>query len=467
MPLDIRTHTDYSKHVKDWEQIETCLDGESFIKEKGETYLPYPVAVTAEYRKTPEFNEEYKVYLAGAHYVNFTLQAVEDLVAGVFRKAPKVEGVPTQLEYVDYKDFSKESVKLVTSYGRMLALVDYPVTEEGTTKGKEAKGKIQAYYVLYKAKDILDWEITRVGGVEVLSMVYLKESFDGLNDEGVKEVQFRYRKLYLEDGVYMVDLEYEDTAKNETFTPRANGTTIDHIPATFVGSDNNTPRVNTSPVIGISNTNIKHYQTWGEVKHIETYAGHPMLSITGAPKNFVKEMEENGVKISVGASNALVLEGTEAKAEVLSQANAGNIMHFEELDVLKASMKEQGARIKDSGSGQVESADTLTIKYSGDNSILASIAYNVELALLFVYQEMAMFMGADTTKITATLNKTFFEKKADPAIMTGLGGLASMGKIQDKTLIEYLQDHNLINDDEDVEAYVQALKSESPFPTEV
>lgn len=465
MPNTISVHSQYAKFKDDWDQIETCLDGESFIKSEGEKYLPFPVSLDKKERQEEDFKSQYSIYLAGAHFVNYTLQAVEDLVAGVFRKSPILENVPTELEYFDSKDFTKEAVEIVTSYGRALALVDYPTVEEGeTTVAKENKDNIRAYTILYKPQDILDWQTKRVGGIEVLIMVLLREVIYSENEDGVNTESYRYRKLSIdEDGFYLVTVTYEETDATETFKPVASGSRLDHIPATFIGAKNNTPRINTSPIVGISNSNIKHYQTWAELNHIQTYAGHPMIALTGAPKGFIKEMEKNNIKINVGASNALVLEGDQASATVLTQANDTNIMHFKTLAELKSSMEEQGARIKESQGGQVESAEALTIKYSGDNSILASIAINVELATKFVYQELGLFMGANAEKTTIALNKTFIERVVDPAVMGAISTAVATGNLPNRIFLQYLKEHNIVSDTEDLDALVAEANASNPF----
>jgi len=468
MPNTISVHSEYNKSIEDWKQIETCLDGESFIKAKGEKYLPFPVALDADERKEDDFKSQYSIYLAGAHFVNYTLQAVEDLVAGVFRKSPILEKVPTELEYFDSKDFTKEAVEIVTSYGRSLVLVDYPTVEKGeTTVAEENKDNIRAYTILYKPQDILDWQTKRIGGIEVLIMALLREVVYSDNEEGVSTESYRYRKLSLdEDGLYIVEVKDDKETTTATFEPVASGSRLDHIPATFIGSKNNTPRVNTSPIIGISNSNIKHYQTWAELDHIQTYAGHPMIALTGAPKGFIKEMEKKDIKINVGASNALVLEGDQASATILTQANEGNIMHFKTLAELKSSMEEQGARIKESQGGQVESAEALTIKYSGDNSILASIAINVELATQFVYKELALFMNVNADETTIVLNKTFIEKSADPAVMSAISTAVATGNLPNRIFLQYLQENNIVSDTEDLDALVLEAIANNPFKIE-
>jgi len=474
MPNTISVHSEYNKSIGDWKQIETCLDGESFIKAEGEKYLPFPVALDADERKEADFKSQYSIYLAGAHYVNYTLQAVEDLVAGVFRKSPILEKVPEELKYFDSKNFTKEAVEIVTSYGRSLVLVDYPTVEEeeGTTVAKENKDNIRAYTILYKPQDILDWQTKRVGGIEVLIMVLLREVVYSDNEEGVSTESYRYRKLSLdEEGLYLVEVKDDEETTTATFKPVANGSRLDHIPATFIGSKNNTPRVNTSPIIGISNSNIKHYQTWAELDHIQTYAGHPMIAITGAPKGFIpkgfiKEMKKNDIKMNVGASNALVLEGDQANANILTQASESNIMHFKTLAELKSSMEEQGARIKESQGGQVESAEALTIKYSGDNSILASIAINVELATQFVYKELALFMNVNADNTTIVLNKTFIEKSADPAVMGAISSAVATGNLPNRIFLQYLQENNIVSDTEDLDALVLEAIANNPFKIE-
>lgn len=465
--MDLTVHTDYTKNKEDWFQIKTCLDGQSFIKKEGEKYLPFPVALEAPERQEGDFNNQYKVYLSGAHYVNFTLQAVEDLVAGVFRKEPIVENVPKDLEYFNYQDFTKEAVEIVTSYGRAFVIVDYPKTKGGTSKAEEATQNIRAYTVTYRAEDILDWNTERVGGEEVLTLVKTREIYYPSQGETESNEQaYRYRTFYLDsDGNYTIKIEDEESKQiGDIVIPTdAKGNKFKYIPGTFIGPKNNLPKVNQSPVIGISNSNIKHYQTWAELNHTLTYSGHEMIVIEGAPKGFIKEMKKQSIKLTVGPSNALILEGETSKAKTMGGGSSGVDNHIKTIDKLESSMLEQGARIKDKNSGQVESAEALGLKYSGDNSILASIAINVELATLFVYEQLGLFMDVDTNGIEVKLNKTFFEKKADAQIMTALSAGVTAGNLPNRIYLKYLKENGIIDEKEDLKKLEDEAKESNPF----
>ena len=98
MGKDITTKRapDYTKHQMDWTTIRDCLDGQSAIKAKSISYLPFPVALTNEVRKTQEFQDQYSIYLEGGVFVNHTSQAVEDLTAGLFKREPIFEELPEE-----------------------------------------------------------------------------------------------------------------------------------------------------------------------------------------------------------------------------------------------------------------------------------------------------------------------------------------------------------------------------------
>jgi hypothetical protein len=139
---------EYLLNAPEWTLIKTCLAGERAVKATGEKLLPYPVPVEDDIRKTEEFAREYRIYNERAVFVNYTRQAVEDLVAGVFRRPPIVTDLPEALEYLDLTQLSRKLVSELTAYGRAFGIVDYPQTERRPSLAEERERNLRLYHDL-------------------------------------------------------------------------------------------------------------------------------------------------------------------------------------------------------------------------------------------------------------------------------------------------------------------------------
>jgi len=462
MPKDIKTTRapDYTKHRSDWTTIKDCLDGQTAIKAKSTDYLPFPVALDDSIRKGDEFKSQYSIYLEGGVFVNHTSQAVEDLVAGIFKRDPIYAELPTELDDFDVNTLSRELTLKTTSFGRSFALVDYPTTDGQPTRDQENKLNIHAFAVVYDPTDVLDWEMERIGGTNTLKRVVLHEtvvSEDGTTNES------QFRELEMIENVYTVTMYDKDgQQKGDSVQPMAMGSTLDHITGTFVGVVSNSEAIDKSPVLGIAQSNIKHYQTWAELNHVQTYMGHPTLAITGAPTGFIKSAKDNNVRIGIGASNALVIEGDKATANII-EINGANIIHFKTLDKLEQSMTDQGARLRSSNKSGVESGEALRIRNSGDNSVMASIATNVETAVEDCVGFASEYMGVtNPDKWSLDLNKEFIGETLDSTIVRELSALVSAGQIPVSILHDYLKRVGVLKIDVDSKDLISQAKEENP-----
>ena len=254
----------------------------------------------------------------------------------------------------------------------------------------------------------------------------------------------------------------------KTYTPKkSNGSTFDKIPGTFIGTTSNTAKIDKSPVIGISNTNLKHYQTWADLNHIQVYAGNPQLVLEGLPRGWNKTADasqpgaekatDTGVTVKVDAATALTLEGENATAKLL-QIDTNSMMHYRTLDVLDASMMEQGARIKAiSTKAGVESAEALKIRSSAAMSKLASIVANVEQALGLLLDGVGEFMGT-TVSSKITINRDFFTPEPDGPLLGALSEAEAIGTAPRGTTITYLKQIELVSDKDKTEDLLKDME---------
>ncbi len=450
-----KTHREYKLFSAKWTQLKTCLAGEEEIKAAGEKYLPYPVRVDDVDRATPEFESLYELYRQGAHFVEYTSEAVEDLISSAFRRPITLDPeLPKVLDYLDLSDIAKEVVGGVGSYGRWFILADYPTVE--ITPSMENDGENRAYITMYEPLDVLDWTVTKRSGKAELTRVVLRE-IDELKEatEDVSIPTYLYRELYMNKGKFKIRI-HRDGKDSVELIPIASGKAFTEIPGTFIGTTSNTAKVDKSPVIGISNSNLKHYQTWADLMNVQVYVGNPQLVLAGLAAGWNAQAKKNGVKVKMDASQILALEGDNSSASLL-EIDTNSLVHFRTLEVLEQSMSEQGARIKAiSKKAGVESAEALKIRSSASMSKLAAMVANTEEGMNKCLGWLGQYMGTEvTTEIE--INKEFFTPEPDGSLLTAVSNAEAGGTAPRGTAITYLKQIELVDDRKTNEEYLKSM----------
>jgi len=437
----METRNDYDENVRKWAQIDCCIEGEQRVKRERERYLPFPIAYDDDYLRSDDYKREYEVYLNGAHFTNYTGQMVDDLVAGVFRRNPIITDMPTELEYLNLDDVLRETVERVTADGRAFLLATYPRTEGRLTIAQEKEKGIFASISIFKAKDVINWREGLSGNKRILERVVIKGDFDFPKEFDARGKRTLYMELMLKSGTYTIQYYDEDGDKiGDEIVPVAGGKPLNEIPGVFVGVKNNTAKIDDPPILGISNSNIKHYQTWAELSHVQTYIGHPMLMLTGAPDGFIEAVNKGKKRINVGASRGLAFEGEAAKADIL-EINGSSLVHFKTLEQLERSMLDQGARLRSHQvTGGAETAEAIKLRNAADISTMASIATQTQLALAEMVKYCGIFMEVTVPEtFSIDLNKIFVDEPLDPQAVSTLDSLVNSNKVPISVLYDYLR----------------------------
>lgn len=461
-----KQHKQYAANQAKWQLIADCIEGEEKVKDEKTTYLPFPIPDPDQsMANDKEFQAKYQVYIEGAHFTNYTEQSVEDLVAGCFRKDVQVDNKPAALDYIDVDDVARDTVWHATGFGRCFVLAEYPEVE-GAIKKKDEEN-YAAYIVVYSALQCINWSSKIIAGKDATTRLVVQME----DEDGVHWIEYFVDHA---DNKYKIRThrEVNNQLMYTEVVPVLAGKKIDRIPGSFCGSVSNSSKVDRSPVHGIARSNIKHYQTWAELMHVQTYSGHPQVVLSGLPQGWLRGLQQMGksagssvnneaayggeggsvgqtqqsTEIKIGASRILVLEGETSKAERLLGAGA-DVIHFKTLEQLEKSMLEQGARIKSfDAKGGVESPQGMKVRHAGESSQLAKIATNAERALKVAFDYAAMYM-AQASDVKVTINKEFFASEPEPTMITALTASVSGGQLPRKVLYDYSRETGLIDGD--------------------
>jgi hypothetical protein len=165
------THADYDASALEWSRARDVLSGEDAVKAAGVKYLS---------RLDSQTDDEFTAYCKRASFFNATARTAEGYVGLIFRRPPFVkvpessDGVGRALAgFVNDADmlgttlaaYAKDVVWEVMDVGRAGSLVDW---EDLVEK--------RAYVSLYSAEQIINWQVGRMNGRNVPTLIVLRET---------------------------------------------------------------------------------------------------------------------------------------------------------------------------------------------------------------------------------------------------------------------------------------------------
>lgn len=467
MPVNT-THELYEDNIDRWETMRDVLDGEDAVKSKAARYLPQPAGRS---------DEDFAKYIQRAQFFDATSKTANGMVGGVFRKPPTME-VPSIVEYlIDDADgkatpleqLAKDATGEVIGLGRLGLLVDMPNVPEAKRLDEEREMGAEARLYPYKAESIINWSYARVGSIYQLSRVVLRESIE----EPVEDDEFATAFV---ESYRVLDLEAEDPTlgtgagyrvrifqKNDAdewavaseYRPTMpDGTRMDFIPFTFLGSADNTADVDKPPLIDIANVNVGHYRNSADYEDALFMVGQPTPVITGLDNQFI---EKHKGQFVIGSRTAWMLP-KDSSATML-EADRDLAALSGAMDSKEGQMIQLGARLIESKNG-VEAAETIKLRQSGEASVLASIAENVSRGFTTAIGWAASWMNAGDD-VEFSVNTDFFPARLNSADMKELVASWQGGVITYATLFENFVAGEVIAAGTDLEEYEGDLEEEA------
>lgn len=347
------THPSYDAALPAWLRARDVLAGEDAVKAAGTKYLP---------RLDSQSDEEYAAYVARASFFGATARTLEEYLDMVFRRAPVVaqssEALAGFLNDCDgwgtaFVRYARRVVGEVLSVGRAGSLVVYDADS-----GKPCVS-------LWRAEDILNWEVARSDGRSFLTGLVLKDrpSPDGSGATGGERV--RVLRMGGEadetngkngrdgttngtdggqwEGVRRCVMEawgrVEGTwCMEERRTLKRDGVALTFIPFVFHGPQHSRPEPDRLPLAAIIAANLDHYRLDADYKHGLHFTALPTAWVSGFDK---------GSPLRIGASTAWVSEVAGAAAGFLEFSGAG-------LGHIERAMEKVERRMAVLGAGMLE-----------------------------------------------------------------------------------------------------------------
>ena len=426
------TNSEYSNNLGTWHMVDDCNNGSVAIKARsgphgaGTKYLPKPNSTDYSQANTVRFQD----YLMRALFVGFTASTLEGMLGLVFKKNTEYNLDPS-IDYIkDDADGGGLSLNQLTKSilsetilkGRSGLLVDYPMADEGLTKAQVESSGSQASIKTYPAESIINWRAASDGS---LNLVVLAESHEIIDDDGFGGTSETYhRVLKLEDGIYIQELyneKNEIVSRNENIRD-ASGANFLEIPFVFIGSRDNKPNVDKSPLADIAEINIAHYRNSADLEESSYLVGQPTPVITGLTQSWIEDNYSDGIALGSRSGLLLPIDGSAMLLQASPNQLPAEIMKRKEEQIVSI-----GARLI-TDSGGAETAEAAKIRFAGANSKLAAIIGNVEDGICKVLGWASQFMGG-TGESTININRSFYDKSVDPQVIMASIALLDRGVV--------------------------------------
>lgn len=396
MPVD-SVHPDFASASDAWLRARDVLGGEASVKVAGERYVP---------KLELQTNDEYDAYVARGSFYNATARTLSGYLGMLFRKPPAFNQPKdsTKKIFDSFRDDVDLFGTTLASYSRNLASEVLAVGRGGTLVDWHDDGIEQrAFLAFYSAENIRNWRVARVRGRVQPVLIVLQEfvgdpEADEFEQEKIPQLLvLRLTETKLSDSsavarppaptetrwVYTVEKWQqrnvqggEGTAPEwvlmDARTPLRRGAALSAIPFTFHGPTHSRADVERSPIDDIVTTNLGHFRLDVDYKH--------GLHFTALPTAWVSGFEKNTV-LKIGGTSAWVTETIGATAGFLEFKGQGLETFERAMDRLERLLTVLGSRLLESQKRVSESAEALSIRQSGESSILADLSVSLSASL--------------------------------------------------------------------------------------
>lgn len=412
------THPEYKDFVTQWTRCRDVISGSDAVKDKGDLYLPKLEGMT---------NKEYQSYKQRALFFSAAGRSLQGLVGTMTRRTPtiKQDGMDdqfkdTSLTAKSFTELFVDATEEVLSVGRYGMLADVAV--EGG----------RGYVAVYTSEHILNWRMDEYGN---LLWLVLSEDVVIPDPEDPFELEdsVNYRHLYMNNGVYTIDIYDEDENLLSTIVPTQRGSTLGAIPFVCITPSGLQIVPQKPPILDIVDVNLSQYMTSADLENGRHYAGLPTPVVTGA---------ESETKLKVGGQSAWVISNEKAKVFYLEFQGQGLQSLEKAMGEKTSQMAQFSSRLMDTSTRGSEAAETVRLRHSADSATLASVAMALETGFNIIFGHVADFDGLAHPDIE--LNKDFLDTKLSPPELKALTDSYVTGAIDLETYVYNLERGELL-----------------------
>jgi hypothetical protein len=413
-----------------WGLIEDLLGGTYQMRKRHRRYLP---------QEPRELDESYDNRLARSVCPPYYVR-LERMLAGMLTRKPvrlddTADVIREQLFDVnllgdDLNVWTFDTTRKMVRYGHVGVLVDAPATGG------------RPYWVTYTPRQILGWRTEQQEGQQALTQLRLAEMVtvpDG--DYGEKAVE---QIRVLTPGEYQLHQRNDDGEYKIVDEGR---TSLSKIPFSVAYAQRHGFMESRPPLEDIAELNLKAYQVQSDLDNQLHISAVPMLAFFGFPTS--------AEEVSAGPGEAIAFPA-DGDARYIEPEGRSFDYQFKRLEQLALQINELGLSAVLGQKLSAETAEAKRIDRSQGDSTMMVIAQNVQDMIDNCLQFHAEYIGNTTAPGSAYVNRDFLGARLEPADIQSLLQLYTAGTITQETLLRELAEGDVLGDDFNVDAELEA-----------
>ncbi len=426
-----------------WGLIEHLLGGTYKIRKGHRKFLP---------QEPRELDEAYDNRLQRSVLAPYYVR-LERMLAGMLTRKPvRLDDVTDQireqlfdvdLQGNDLQSWLYSTARLCIRYGHVGVLVDAPKSGDNG----------RPYWISYSPRDILGFRTELSNGAQKLSQLRLFEKVvvaDGLYGE--KQVE---QVRVLTPGAFEI---FQKDEKGDFRVVDEGTTSLSEIPFSVAYSNRVGVLESFPPLADIAELNLQHYQVQSDLGNQLHISAVPMLALFGFPA----AAEE----ISAGPGEALALpEG--ASANYIEPAGNSYDAQFRRLDQIVSQINDLGLAAVMGAKLAAETAESKRIDRSQGDSTMMVLAQQMQDMIDNCLRFHADYLQ-ESQAGSSLVNRDFMGARLEPQEIQALLQLYTAGTVTQETLLLQLEAGEVLGDDFDVEAELEATQAggllETPQP---
>ena len=426
-----------------WGLIEHLLGGTYKIRKGHRKFLP---------QEPRELDESYDNRLQRSVLAPYYVR-LERMLAGMLTRKPvRLDDVSDQireqlfdvdLQGNDLQTWLYNTSRICIRYGHVGVLVDAP--KSGDTG--------RPYWISYSPRDVLGFRAELADGQQKLTQLRLSEKIvvpDGLYGE--KQVE---QVRVLTPGAFEI---FQKDQKGDFRVVDEGTTSLSEIPFSVAYSNRVGVLESFPPLADIAELNLQHYQVQSDLGNQLHISAVPMLALFGFPA----AAEE----ISAGPGEALSLpEG--AAASYIEPAGNSYDAQFRRLDQIVSQINDLGLAAVMGAKLSAETAESKRIDRSQGDSTMMVVAQQMQDLIDNCLRFHADYLQ-ESQAGSSLVNRDFMGARLEPQEIQALLQLYTAGTVTQETLLLQLEAGEVLGDDFDVEAELEATQAggllETPQP---
>jgi len=431
-----------------WELLEALQLGTFGVRRKHRRYLP---------QEPREQDLSYDARLQRSVCSPYLIR-IERMLAGMLTRKPvRLDDVTDQireqlfdvdLQGNDLQSWLYSTSRICLRYGHVGVLVDAPKSGDNG----------RPYWITYSPKDIIGWRHELTDGQQKLTQLRLSEKIlvpDGLYGE--KQVE---QVRVLTPGAFEI---FQKDQKGDFRVVDEGTTSLSEIPFSVAYSNRTGVLESFPPLADIAELNLQHYQVQSDLGNQLHISAVPMLALFGFP--------QSAEEISAGPGEAFALP-SDARAEYVEPAGNSYDAQFRRLDQIVSQINELGLAAVMGAKLSAETAESKRIDRSQGDSTMMVVAQQMQDMIDNCLRFHADYLQ-ESQAGSSLVNRDFMGARLEPQEIQALLQLYTAGTVTQETLLLQLEAGEVLGDNFDVEAELEAtqagglLETPQPVPEQV